>query len=99
MSEEMDDIGDIGLVLGHAGQSLRMRFGLLHRDHHSPIARHSPGQPLRTSSSSDHRVGPSKIGDRISVFAQSFWRGQGEKQALSRRGRVKGRIHIQFQAM
>jgi hypothetical protein len=50
----IDGIGDLGLlVLGHAEQSLRMRFGLLRSDHHSLIVGHTPDQPSRASSLSD----------------------------------------------
>ncbi len=66
MSAGIDGIGDLGLVLGNAEQSLRMRFGLLRRDHHSSIVGHSPDQPWRASSS--ETVGWESH-DRCSVFS------------------------------
>jgi hypothetical protein len=65
-------IGYLGLVLGHAEQSLRMRFGLLRHDHHSSIVGHSPDQPSSTSSSRDPQMGFPK-----SVFGSHHFLGLG----------------------
>jgi hypothetical protein len=71
-SAGIDGIGYLGLVLGHAKQSLHMRFGLLHHNHHSSIVGHSPDQPSRTSSSRNRWMGFPRL-----VFGSRHFLGLG----------------------